>query len=175
MSTVELRPAEPGDREYVEELLAENDLPTSDLDSAYPALFVCESGEGERVGVGGLEVAGAESEADGSEGDVEGSEDEGEVDEVEREPDAGLLRSVAVEESARGAGYGTAICERLLDRARVADLDAVFLLTTTAEDFFADLGFERVERSRVPDSIQGTAEFSDLCPASATCMKKGLP
>lgn len=172
MPTVELRPAEPRDREYVEGLLAENDLPTSDLDSAYPSLFVCEFadssgirrsdasqeptrprrvGEGKRVGVGGLEVEGDTGEVTGN---------------------AGLLRSVAVEESARGAGYGTAICERLLDRARAADLDAVYLLTTTAEDFFADLGFERAERSRVPDTIRGTAEFTDLCPASATCMKK---
>lgn len=154
MPTVELHPAEPDDREYVEGLLAENGLPTSDLDAAYSSLFVCESAEGkragisegERVGVGGLQVEG----------------------------DAGLLRSVAVEESARGAGYGTAICERLLDRARAADLEAVFLLTTTAEDFFAEFGFEEVDRGRVPDSIRGTAEFGDLCPASAACMKKEL-
>jgi amino-acid N-acetyltransferase len=165
VQTVELRPAEPRDREYVEQLLAENGLPTSDLDSAYSSLFVCESAnfepsagespdgeppEGERVGVGGLEV----------EGDAEDA--------------AGLLRSVAVEESARGAGYGTAICERLLDRARADDLDSVFLLTTTAEGFFADLGFQTVEREQVPDPIRGTAEFSDLCPASATCMKRSL-
>jgi amino-acid N-acetyltransferase len=151
VSTVELRPAEPRDREYVEGLLAENDLPTSDLDSAYSSLFVCESAEGEAdersyVGLGGLQIEG----------------------------DAGLLRSVAVEESARGSGYGTTICERLLDRALTGGLDAVFLLTTTAEDFFADLGFERVERSQVPDSIRETAEFTDLCPTSATCMKMPL-
>jgi amino-acid N-acetyltransferase len=152
---VELRPAESRDREDVEELLAGNDLPIADLDSAYSSLFVCESAAGERVGVGGLEVGG-----------------EGER---QIEHDAGLLRSVAVEESARGAGYGTAICERLLDRARTADLDAVFLLTTTAEEFFADLGFERVQRNQVPDSIRSSTEFSDLCPASATCMKRDLP
>jgi amino-acid N-acetyltransferase len=152
---VELRPAKSSDREDVEELLAENDLPTADLDSAYSSLFVCESAAGERVGVGGLEVGG-----------------EGER---QIKHDAGLLRSVAVEESVRGAGYGTAICKALLDRAREGNLDAVFLLTTTAEEFFADLGFERVQRSRVPDSIRASAEFSDLCPASATCMKRDLP
>lgn len=146
MNTVELRPAESSDREYIEELLAENGLPTSDLDSAYSSLFVCESAEDGRVGVGGLEVEGR----------------------------AGLLRSVAVEESAHGGGYGTTICEQLLDRARIDDLNAVFLLTTTAEEFFTDLGFERIQRSRVPDSVRGTAEFSDLCPANATCMKKNI-
>jgi amino-acid N-acetyltransferase len=148
VSTVELRPAESRDRTYVEELLAENDLPTADLDAAYSSLFVCESAAGERVGVGGLEAEG--------------------------ESNTGLLRSVAVEESVRQMGYGTAICERLLGRARTTDLDAVFLLTTTAEEFFADLGFERVRRSRVPDPVRGTAEFTDLCPTDATCMKLDL-
>lgn len=150
VTTVELRPAKPHDREYVERLLTENDLPTSDLDSAYSSLFICESTEDEEesesVGVGGLEIEGA----------------------------AGLLRSVAVEESVRGTGYGTAICEQLLDRAREIGLDSVFLLTTTAEEFFADRGFERVEREQVPDSIRETAEFSDICPSSATCMKKKI-
>lgn len=146
MSTIELRPAEPRDREYVESLLDGNGLPTADLDSAYSSLFVCESADGEAVGVGGLEIAG----------------------------ETGLLRSIAVEESVRGTGHGTAICERLLDRARTADLDAVYLLTTTASDFFAELGFDGVERSRVPASIRKTAEFTRLCPASATCMKRDL-
>lgn len=147
MQSVELRPAEPRDREYVERLLAESDLPTGDLDAAYSSLFVCEisddGADGERVGVGGLEIKGA----------------------------VGLLRSVAVEESAQGSGYGTAICEQLLDRARAADLASVFLLTTTAEEFFADFGFEVVQREEVPEAIRDTAEFTDLCPTSAACMK----
>lgn len=151
MPTVELHPAEPDDREYVEELLTESDLPTADLDSAYSSLFVCESDERDPdresyVGLGGLQIEG----------------------------DAGLLRSVAVEASARGRGYGTAICERLLDRAQTEGLDAVYLLTTTAEDFFAEFGFEEVDRGRVPESVRETAEFDDLCPASATCMKISL-
>lgn len=146
MPTGELRPTESRDRAYVESLLAENDLPTADLDAAYSSLFVYQSADGERVGVGGLQT----------------------------EDDAGLLRSVAVEESARGAGYGTAICERLIGRARAADLEAVFLLTTTAAEFFADLGFEETDRSLVPERITATTEFSHLCPASATCMKLKL-
>lgn len=145
MKSIELRHAEPDDREYVAELLAENDLPTADLDEALPSLFVCESADGV-VGVGGLEVEGR----------------------------IGLLRSLAVEAPVRGQGYGTAICDRLLERARDEDLDAVYLLTTTAEDFFAGRGFEEVEREEVPEPIRGTAEFSDLCPASATCMKLEL-
>ncbi|WP_225741200.1 arsenic resistance N-acetyltransferase ArsN2 [Halorussus halophilus] len=156
MPTLRLSPAESSDREYVETILEANDLPTADLDAAFPALFVCvgesersdlESRETERrIGVAGLEVEG----------------------------NVGLLRSVAVEQSARGRGFGTAICEQLLDRARAENLDTVYLLTTTAAEFFADLGFEAVERETVPKAIRDTAEFSDLCPTSATCMKKSL-
>lgn len=142
MSSVKLRAAGPDDREYVEELLVENDLPTEDLAMAYSSLFVCESPEGDTIGVGGLGIF----------------------------EDAGLLRSVAVEESVRGRGYGTAICGELLDRARSSDLDAVYLLTETAETFFADLGFECIEREQVPDSIRATAEFTDLCADHAACM-----
>jgi amino-acid N-acetyltransferase len=143
MSEVTLRPAASDDREYVEHLLAENDLPTADLDAAYGSLFVCESTDGEAVGVAGLEIEG----------------------------DAGLLRSLAVEESARGEGYGGAICERLLERADAQNLDAVYLLTTTASSFFADRGFEEIERERVPDALRANSEFTDLCPTSATCMR----
>ena len=151
MPAVRLRPVRPDDRAYVERLLESSDLPTDDLDAAYPSLFVCvggsERGESERrIGVAGLEVNG----------------------------NAGLLRSVAVEESARGQGYGNSICEKLLGRARNRNLDAVYLLTTTAADFFADRGFEAVERETVPEAIRNTGEFSDICPTSATCMKKPL-
>jgi amino-acid N-acetyltransferase len=147
MSTIELRTAEPHDREYVEELLADSDLPTEDLATAYSSLFVCESeDEDERVGIGGLKLF----------------------------EDVGLLRSVAVEASERGNGYGTAISDKLLDRARDNGLDAVYLLTETAEEFFADRGFERVEREQMADPIQETAEFQHLCADHAACMKLDL-
>ncbi|MFC4548874.1 MULTISPECIES: arsenic resistance N-acetyltransferase ArsN2 [Halorussus] len=141
-SPVELRPVEPRDEASVEALLDAAGLPTDDLDSGYPSLFVAEAA-GERVGVGGLEAYG----------------------------DAALLRSVAVAESARGRGYGTAVCERLLARARERNFEAVYLLTTGAADFFAELGFEEVERARTPPAVRESAQFDDLCPASATCMK----
>lgn len=142
---LELRDAEPGDRQYVETLLAGNDLPTADLDGKLDCLYVCESG-GEQVGVGGLERYG----------------------------DVALLRSVAVEASARGDGYGTELCRELLERARASGVDEVYLLTTTAEGFFERLGFEPTDRAAVPDPIRGTSEFSDLCPSTAVAMRRGL-
>jgi len=48
----------------------------------------------------------------------------------------------------------------------------MYLLTTTAEAFFELLGFRRIERHAAPPEIQRSAEFSSLCPSSATVMAK---
>lgn len=70
--------------------------------------------------------------------------------------------------------YGTALCDRLEDRASADGVETLYLLTTTAAEFFADRGYVAVERSGAPDAIRGTTEFADLCPSSATCMAKSL-
>lgn len=146
MSTeVQLRPAEPDDRGYIESLLVRNDLPTADFSEKLSCLYVCET-ETEQIGVGGLEQYN----------------------------EAGLVRSVAIEESARGNGYGTRVCDKLLDRAQSTGISTVYLLTTTADEFFERLGFVEVARKTVPTSIQNTSEFSDLCPPTAVCMKRDL-
>lgn len=144
-ATLALRRADEPDLSYVETLLERNDLPAADVRSKPECFSVAYDGDA-RVGVGGLEVRGT----------------------------VGLLRSVAVERSARGEGYGTAICEALERRARDDDVDALYLLTTTARDFFADRGYESVDRSAAPAQIRETTEFADLCPASAACMRKTL-
>jgi N-acetylglutamate synthase-like GNAT family acetyltransferase len=46
------------------------------------------------------------------------------------------------------------------------------LLTQTARDFFAHLGYRVIDRSEAPEEVQGSEEFRSLCPASATCMVK---
>lgn len=86
----------------------------------------------------------------------------------------GLLRSVVVDEQARGGGLGKKLTKSLEQRAREKGISALYLLTTTAADFFPRLGYERFDRARVPVSISQSAEFSTLCPASAVCMRKLL-
>jgi len=49
-----------------------------------------------------------------------------------------------------------------------------YLLTTTAEEFFPKFGFERVERTDVPASVQTSIEFRSACPSSAIVMRKAL-
>lgn len=86
----------------------------------------------------------------------------------------GLLRSVVITGSDRGRGYGTALCDALEDCARTNGVETLYLLTTTAEPFFRQCGYEETVRENVPASIQRTTEFADLCPNSATCMRKTL-
>lgn len=153
------RRADDGDLAYVERLLREHDLPHEDVRDSDGTFIVAEQdavrgaegatdegGEGGRVGVAGLEFHG----------------------------DAALLRSLVVEPSARGEGYGRALVRDLLAQARAADVEAVYLLTTTAAAFFADLGFERTDREAAPDAVRSSSEFAELCPASATCMRRVL-
>lgn len=130
---------------YVEGLLAKNDLPSADVRSTPDCFYVAYEGD-ERVGIGGIEAHGP----------------------------VGLLRSVVVERSARGDGLGTALCGRLEVVAGENGVETLYLLTTTAREFFADRGYAEVDRDEAPAAIRGTTEFTDLCPATATCMRKRL-
>ena len=142
---VRLEPADESDLSSVERLLAENGLPSADVRSK-PNSFYLAFDQNERVGVGGIEVYGTD----------------------------GLLRSVVVDPSARGKGVGSAICAALERRASTAGVETLYLLTTTAADFFARQGYDEIERADAPGAIRETAQFSDLCPATATCMRKSV-
>ena len=89
---------------------------------------------------------------------------------VERYGDAGLLRSVAVAESDRGLGTGTALVERCMIEARTNRLATLILLTTTAAEYFPRFGFRSVERQAVPEAVRASEEFRGACPDSATVM-----
>ena len=85
-----------------------------------------------------------------------------------------LIRSIAVAEQARGAGVGKAIVSRLLAQCRSRAVEAVALLTTTAEDYFAKEGFMRVARNDVPHLLLASSQFQGVCPGSSTVMLKVL-
>lgn len=130
---------------YVETLLERNGLPSSDVRAGAGRSYIGYD-HGERVGVGGIETYDTE----------------------------GLLRSVVVERGARENGFGTALCEALERTARDNGVETLYLLTTTASEFFEDLGYETIERDAVPEAIRQTTEFADLCPTTATCMRKSM-
>ena len=149
--SVDLVPATGSAVEWIHGLLESADLPTADLDAGPtgdaegPALYVVRADIG-RVGCIGIERYG----------------------------DAGLLRSAAIQERHRGEGYGRAAVRALEAEARDAGVETLYLLTMTAADFFADMGYEEIERDDAPETVRGSAEFSDLCPETAVVMRRSL-
>lgn len=93
---------------------------------------------------------------------------------LENYSNVALLRSMIVFDKFRNKGYGRRIVMQILEEATAKGIKEIFILTTTAKDFFEHLGFEVMERENVPHDIKSTTEFTSLCPASATCMHINL-
>lgn len=90
---------------------------------------------------------------------------------IETYEDSGLLRSAVVHDAWRGRGIGDALTRDRLDWARSRGLRAVYLLTTTAADYFPRYGFTRVERGSAPAAVQRSREFAEACPQTAVTMR----
>ena len=140
-----IAPAAKGDLPAVRQLLEAAHLPVDDVDAHLSTMVVAKDGS---------EVVGAAA--------------------VELYADGALLRSVVVSPVVQGQGVGHRLTEAALNIAKRRDLQAAFLLTTTAERFFPRLGFEQISRADVPESVQASVEFQSACPASATVMRKRL-
>jgi amino-acid N-acetyltransferase len=141
----ETGPASADDLVAIRALLERSGLPTSDLESARPEFAVIRE-EGQVIAAGALQRFGSSA----------------------------LLRSVVVASDRRGTGLGEAIVSELERVARAARINRLVLLTQTAADFFARQGYQTIERSTAPRSMQASEEFRSLCPSSATCMAKRL-
>ncbi len=136
-----IRIARPEDRAQVEGLLAAADLPVEGVAEHFHSFFVAEDGD-RIVGAAGLEFRGHHA----------------------------LLRSVVVAQDARRQGLGATLTRRALYEASARKVLGVYLLTTTAADFFRQFGFERVLRERAPDDVRASIEFRGACPDSAIAM-----
>jgi amino-acid N-acetyltransferase len=94
---------------------------------------------------------------------------------LERYGDRGLLRSLAVTPSHRGHGVGQHLTRAALDLARRHRVAAVYLLTTTAADFFANhFGFRPIVRAEVPVAVRQSVEFISACPQTAQAMVREI-
>lgn len=125
-------------------LLAANGLPTADLS---PAIHIL----GIRDGRGLEGIVG-----------------------LERHEANGLLRSLAVRSDRRGSGVGSALVLEVERLAQVGGLTALYLLTTTAEAFFAHRGYGRIGREDAAPGIRQSSEFASTCPSTAVVMRKAL-
>lgn len=133
-------------RQAAIELLEAAGLPSSDLSDSHMHHFFYAGPVDEPLGIVGIEPWG---------------------------PDA-LLRSLVVRVDARGTGLGGALVARAESHARSQGISTLYLLTTTAERFFAARGYVAAERDAAPATIRGTREFADICPVSSAFMLKRL-
>lgn len=137
-----IREATDSDVPRVIALLEASSLPTVGIAEGLCSLIVAEH-DGEIVGVVGLEACCAQY---------------------------ALLRSTAVADSWRGRGLGRQLVQRAIAEAETRGVEALYLLTTTAETYFPSFGFTRASRDDVPAEIRATDEFTGACPVSATVM-----
>ena len=121
-------------------------LPASDLTEAHLEHFFFSGSHDAPTGLVGLEPCGAQV----------------------------LLRSLVVAPAYRSKGIGGALVKHAETHARRLGARAVFLLTTSAEQFFIRCGYERAARDSAPNAIRNTREFAAICPASAVFMVKRL-
>lgn len=85
-----------------------------------------------------------------------------------------LLRSVAVAADRRGRGLGDRVVEAALGLAGRLSVSDLYLLTDSAEGFFARHGFETFDRSRVPSAVAASPGFATCHCADAICMARSL-
>jgi len=140
-----VRRATPADRPAVEQLLREAGLPLDGVAEAFGEYLVAEV-NGAVVGAIGLEWHGGYA----------------------------LLRSAVVAAGWRGRGLGVRLTQAALAEARRGGAQAVYLLTTTAADFFPRFGFAAIDRAEVPPAVQRSVEFQGACPDTAVVMQLDL-
>ena len=91
---------------------------------------------------------------------------------VEYDYDNALLRSLSVAENYRNKGIGEKLVAFIENYVLQQGVQNIYILTTSAEKFFAKRKYQKIERTEVPAFIQNTSEFSSVCPSSAAVMKK---
>jgi HAD superfamily hydrolase (TIGR01457 family) len=85
--------------------------------------------------------------------------------------DQAYLRSVTVSESARGFGVGALVTAAAVRDAVARGARGVYLVTESAEGFFARLGFELLERRALPAWVRAR---STECSESASPMTRSV-
>ncbi|MFG6461705.1 arsenic resistance N-acetyltransferase ArsN2 [Roseateles sp. DXS20W] len=140
-SSVSLRQAGASDWAAIEGLLLANKLPTEGARAHLSTYLLATRGD-EVVGCAGAEIYGT----------------------------VALVRSVAIAPGLQKQGLGRLLVERLLHEARARDIAALYLLTVTAPEYFAQYGFKRMQIADAPQALKASAEFQGACPACAALM-----
>jgi amino-acid N-acetyltransferase len=139
------RRADPQDKVHIERLLVAVGLPTAGVERQLPDFEVAEDG-GRIVGTAGLEPYGR----------------------------VALLRSVAVDPQYQGRGVARELVERRLKQAATAGIRNVYLLTTTAAEYFRKFGFEAISREEISPDVLVSEQFGEGSCDTAQAMRLDL-
>ena len=93
---------------------------------------------------------------------------------IEFHSEDALLRSLVVLPERRSSGLGAVLVDRAEAHARARGARSIFLLTTTAEEYFRRRGYQSIPRAEAPPGIRNSREFADICPATSAFMCKML-
>jgi amino-acid N-acetyltransferase len=143
--SMNIHAATPTDLPEILALLRSSDLPVAGIERHIATTLVARD-SGSFVGCAAVEVYGA----------------------------AGLLRSIAVAGNLRGEGLGQRLTEAALELARRRGVRDIYLLTTTAENFFPRFGFVPIPRDQLDPALGPSEELRGACPASAVAMRANL-
>lgn len=144
-TNAKIRAATSEDYESIAALLKTVNLPTQGVDENL-GNFVVFVDNGSLIGTGGLEIYGSKA----------------------------LLRSLAIHPDYQNKGYGQRLYRGILQGARERNIDELYLLTETAERFFAAMGFEKIPRELADEQVKTSEEFRSICPSTASCMRLKL-
>lgn len=132
-------------RQEIVELLKIENLPVNDLPVTLDNFFVATE-EDKVVGAIGLEIYG----------------------------NYGLLRSMVVNKDHRNKNIASQLVKELEQYATMRGNISMYLLTETASHYFERKDYQQINRDEVPTALQGSSEFSHVCPVSAIVMRKIL-
>jgi amino-acid N-acetyltransferase len=144
-STGRIRGAQNTDIISIEALLHDLSLPTDGVRDHLTNFLVLEI-DGSIIGAVGLEIYGKNA----------------------------LLRSLAISRGFQGMGFGKKLYQAIIERAKNHHIQKIYLLTESAENYFAKRGFEKISRDKVQTQVKNSVEFTTACPESAICMKLNL-
>ena len=86
----------------------------------------------------------------------------------------GLLRSFAVAHSYRKLGIAKKLLTQSLYLANERGLATIYLLTDTAEAYFARHGFTKIERTEIPGALLTNSGLGCVCPCCSAAMKLAI-
>ncbi len=135
-----------GEKFDIRELLSQCGLYNMDISDKKLINFLAARWSGEIVGTIGLEIVSND----------------------------GLVRSLAISDKFRGQGVAKDLATAIERYARSKGVNTLYLITTTAENFFTKSGYEGIPRESAPDNVKSLDEFQRFTAKTAVCMYKKI-